>query len=75
MELNLVVKNRADQDRLDLFEQVGKELQKEIKSRGFKNEDSFELCFDLLCVDVAMRMGADFGIVGEEYIFDFSRSM
>jgi hypothetical protein len=70
--LNIVVKNREDQNRWDLLGQVGKELQKEIKSRKFKNEDSLEQSFDSLCVDVAMKMGAEFNISDtQEYIFDF----
>jgi hypothetical protein len=72
MKLNIAVKEREDQSRWNCLGMVTKELQREIKSRNFKNEDSLEMSFDSLCVDVSMRLGINFDIINGEYIFDFT---
>jgi hypothetical protein len=72
VKLNIAVKERKDQSRWDCLGKVTKELQREIKSRNFKNEDSLEMSFDSLCIDVSMRLGINFDIIDGEYIFDFT---
>lgn len=72
MKTNIIVKNREDQEMWDLLGSVGRELSKEIKSRNFKNDESMEVCLDLICLDVANRLGAVFESTKDGLLFDFT---
>jgi hypothetical protein len=72
MITNIIVKNREDQNKWDLLGSVGRELSKEIKLRNFRNEESLEVCFDSICLDIATRLGAVFESTTDGLLFDFT---
>ena len=74
MKIHITTREREDQAYLNFHDRVWDTLDKEIKSRKFKNDESLEFSLDSVCFCVAQQLGAYLEIPEPgTYVFDFTR--